>query len=47
MKARIGRKTKLLPQSVEDLWLLAKIIGAGDLVEGNSFRRFKTDKLRA
>ncbi len=47
MKARIGKKTKLQPQSVEDLWLLTKIIGEGDLVEGNSFRRFKTDKLRA
>lgn len=47
MKARIGKKTRLQPQSLEDLWLLAKIIGEGDLVEGNSFRRFKTDKLRA
>jgi protein pelota len=47
MKARIGKKTKLQPQILEDLWLLAKIIREGDLVEGNSFRRFKTDKLRA
>jgi protein pelota len=47
MKAKIGRKTKLQPQSVEDLWLLTKILSKGDLVEGNSFRRFKTDKLRA
>ena len=47
MKARIGKKTRLQPQSVEDLWLLAKIINNGDSVEGNSFRRFKTDKLRA
>ncbi len=47
MKAKIGKKTKIQPQSTEDLWLLAKIIKEGDVVEGNSFRRFKTENLRA
>ncbi|MGB9576881.1 MAG: mRNA surveillance protein pelota [Candidatus Micrarchaeia archaeon] len=34
---------KVEPQSVEDLWYLAKIIGEGDFVEGRSFRRFKPE----
>ncbi len=34
---------KILPETAEDLWYLEKLIDAGDIVEGVSFRRFKTE----
>ncbi len=34
---------RLEPQCLEDLWYLHKILEKGDLVEGVSFRRFKSD----
>ncbi|MGC8662521.1 MAG: mRNA surveillance protein pelota [Candidatus Micrarchaeia archaeon] len=34
---------KLQPDSFDDLYLLARIINSGDVVEGRSFRRFQND----
>lgn len=39
----LEEKTKLEPQCLEDLWYLKKIIKKGDVVEGVSFRRFKSE----
>jgi len=42
--ARIDYAEKLLklePQSLEDIWLLSKLIEKGDLVEGRSFRTWR------
>ncbi len=38
-------KLKLAPQTLEDLWYLTKIVAKGDVVEGVSFRAFKTEGL--
>ncbi|MEW5955173.1 MAG: mRNA surveillance protein pelota [Candidatus Micrarchaeota archaeon] len=41
---KLDRREGLLvaePESIEDLWYLTKILEAGDLVTGRSFRRFK------
>lgn len=34
---------KVAPESIEDLWYLAKLIEEGDQVQGTSFRRFKPE----
>ncbi|MEM4254762.1 MAG: mRNA surveillance protein pelota [Candidatus Norongarragalinales archaeon] len=40
---REEEKLKLVPQSLEDLWYLTKVVSAGDVVEGYSFRSFKAE----
>ena len=35
---------KAVPENLEDLWHLEKVIEPGDLVEGKSTRRFKTSE---
>ncbi|MCX6777914.1 MAG: hypothetical protein NT157_03435 [Candidatus Micrarchaeota archaeon] len=35
---------KVVPESLEDLWHLERVLEQGDLVKGKSFRRFKLDE---
>ncbi|HLC37845.1 MAG TPA: mRNA surveillance protein pelota [Candidatus Norongarragalinales archaeon] len=42
---RNDEKLKLSPQFLEDLWYLTKIVSVNDVVEGYSFRSFKTEGL--
>lgn len=40
----IANTLKLQPDSFDDLYLLARILNAGDVVEGRSFRRFQNSE---
>ncbi len=40
----LSNMLKLRPDSFDDLYLLARIISPGDIVEGRSFRRFQNDE---
>ncbi|MGC8888534.1 MAG: mRNA surveillance protein pelota [Candidatus Micrarchaeia archaeon] len=40
----LANSLKLQPDSFEDLYLLARIISPGDIVEGRSFRRFQNEE---
>jgi protein pelota len=39
----LANALKLQPDSFDDLYLLARIVSPGDIVEGRSFRRFQNE----
>jgi protein pelota len=37
-------EVRLIPENLEDLWHVERVLSAGDVVQSKSFRRFKTEK---